>query len=238
LYTPSSPIYLLLLTITLSVNPSFAGTQGLGGWYLKTTAGYIRKVRYNKGVKLFGISGTNGSGKDTLGLLLAERHGYCFMSVTEPLREECRKRGWDVTRENLRTVSAEWRREGGLGVLVDKAVELYNAGNQNYKGLVIASLRNPGEAVRVHELDGTVIWVDADPRIRYERIHDSHRGRDEEDNKTYEEFLAEEQAEMHSSDGDAAGLNMEAVREESDVTLINEDDIDALDVHVVAQLAL
>src|SRR4051812_3956625 len=101
---------------------------------------------------LFGIGGTNGAGKDTAGHFLAEKHSFLFVSVTDLLREEARTRGWPVDREALRTISAEWRRSNGLGVLVDKAVEYFKAQGKDYKGLAIASLRNPGEADRVHEL--------------------------------------------------------------------------------------
>jgi cytidylate kinase len=76
-------------------------------------------------VKIIGISGSNGSGKDTVGHILANQFGYLFISVTELLRAEARKRELPVEREVLRTISAEWRREQGLGVLIDKAVEHY-----------------------------------------------------------------------------------------------------------------
>jgi len=188
-------------------------------------------------VKLIGLSGTNGSGKDTVGHVLAEQHGYLFVTLTEALRQEARNRGWAPDRRSLRTISAEWRRESGLGVLVDKAVEAFQPLADQYSGLVMASLRNPGEAERLHELGGTVVWVDADPRIRYQRISQAHRGRDEEDNKTYEEFLAEEQAEMHSS-GDAATLDMSAVRDRADVTILNESDLTALGQQLPAALGL
>jgi thymidylate kinase len=189
-------------------------------------------------MKLIGIAGTNGSGKDTLGELLASDYGYQFMSVSEPLREECRRRGIEVSRENLRMVSVEWRREGGLGALVDKAVELYKAGGEQGAGLAIASLRNPGEVVRVHELGGTMVWLDSDSKIRYERIRNANRGRDDEDNKTYEQFLAEEQEEMHSANGDTAGLNMTAVCEQCDVTIVNETGLEVLKQNVETALGL
>jgi len=180
--------------------------------------------------KIIGIGGTNGSGKDTLGLLLAKHHKYLFVSVTELLRDECTKRNIPPSRENLRMVSAEWRREFGLGVLVDKAVELFEFSQETYSGVAIASLRNPGEADEVHKLSGMVIWIDADPHVRFERIkksaeHRSHRIH--EDDKTFEEFLAEEEAEMHHS-GDEATLNMAGVKELADVKLMNnEDDTDS-----------
>lgn len=182
-------------------------------------------------MKLIGIAGTNGSGKDTVGRILKEKYGWMFISVSDLLRDECRKRGLEVNRENLRAISAEWRREGGLGVLVDKAVELFRAVSGAYAGLAISSLRNPGETARVRELGGINVWVDANPRIRYERIQAAERGRGGEDDKTYEEFLAEQEAEMKTS-GDAATLDMASVRADTDVQILNEADLTALESSV------
>ncbi|MEO6513274.1 MAG: AAA family ATPase [Candidatus Saccharimonadales bacterium] len=173
--------------------------------------------------QIIGISGSNGSGKDTIGHILANQFGYYFISVTDLLRAEARKRGQPVEREVLRSISAEWRRESGLGVLIDKAVEHYKELPESYKGLAIASLRNPGEADRIHEFGGTVLWLDADAHVRYDRIqaNASTRDRAEEDDKSFEQFLAEEQAEMHAS-GDIATLDMSAVKDRADVTIVNE----------------
>jgi len=171
-------------------------------------------------MKLFGVAGTNGSGKDTVGQILAEQHNFLFISVTDMLRAEAKKRGWAVEREQLKTISAEWRRESGLGVLVDKAVAEYEkaGGDSKYTGLVIASLRNPGENDSVHKLGGKVVWVDADPKVRFERV--SARLRSAEDKKTFEQFLLEEQAEMQHS-GDSATLSISGVKATADIFIKN-----------------
>lgn len=166
---------------------------------------------------LIGLAGTNGSGKDSVGEMLAERHNFLMVSVSDLLRDEARKRGLAVERENLRMISAEWRREFGLGVLVDRAVELAKKGD--YKGVVAVPMRNPGEAKRVHELGGTLVWIDADPKVRYQRIFS--RRRSPEDDKTFEQFQAEEQAEMRHS-GDEATLNMQGVKEIADIFIQND----------------
>lgn len=176
-------------------------------------------------LKIIGLAGTNGSGKDTVGQILAEKYGYLFVSVTEILRAELKRRNLEVNRENLRGLSAEWRRESGqLGVLVDKAVAEFEK-TPKKAGVAIASLRNPGEADRVHELGGTVVWVDADPKIRYDRIQANIANRGEragEDKKTFEQFLAEEAAEMNKPEGsDNAVLDMAAVKERSDISIDN-----------------
>jgi cytidylate kinase len=174
----------------------------------------------NSHIKIIGIGGTNGSGKDSLGLMLQERYKFLFISVTDLLREEAKQRGWPIEREQLRTISAEWRRDSGLGVLVDKAVAAYEKVKDQYPGgVVMASLRNPGEADRIHELGGTMVWTDADPLVRYQRIYS--RQRTAEDDKTFEQFLEEEKAEMTQS-GDAATLNSSGVKAKADITIFNE----------------
>ncbi len=188
-------------------------------------------------MKLLGVSGTNGAGKDLLGEYLAEQHGYLFVSVTELLRQECRARNLPVERENLRTISSEWRRQGGLGVLVDRAVAMYEPVRENYKGLVVSSLRNPGENDRVHELGGSVVWVDADVQIRYGRISTANRGRGAEDTKSFEQFLSEQEAEMYGVAGDPTSLKMSAVKDASDIFIINDgDDIPAFKQHIAFTL--
>lgn len=193
----------------------------------------------DKKLRVIGLSGTNGSGKDTVGQMLADHHNYFFISVTDLLRNEAKRRGLPVERQNLREISAEWRRELGLGVLVEKAVAEYEKVSDKHVGVVLASLRNPGEADSVHEFGGTVIWLDADSKVRYDRIQNrTDNVRAEEDNKTFEQFIEEEEAEMHSS-GDSATLNMAGVKEKSDLTLDSTtEDKEQFRRHVEAELNL
>lgn len=155
--------------------------------------------------------------------MIAQKHNLLFVSVSDLLREECRRRGLPVERQYLRKVSAEWRREFGLGVLVDKAIEAMKMSGKAYNGVVASPMRNVGEAQHLKDLSGTLVWVDADPRIRYERIQSTHRGRDGEDNKTYEEFRQEEKDEMYPPDpNDPSLLNGAGVKAMADVTILNE----------------
>lgn len=198
----------------------------------------------DKRLQIIGLAGTNGSGKDTVGALLAERHGFYFFSFTELFRQECRRRGIPAKRENLRMISAEWRRESGLATLVDRSMEIFTeaGGLQKYKGFVMSSLRNPAEPDRIHELGGSVMWIDADPELRYQRIQNNAamRGRAAEDNKTFEQFKQEEHDEMYPPKGaDAAVLYGAAVKERADIFLINiYNTLDDLDTHIVEKLGL
>ncbi len=192
--------------------------------------------------KIIGISGTNGAGKDTVGQLLESRHNYMFISVTAILRRGLEELGLPINREQLRQLSAEWRRQEGLGVLVNRAMDIFNSSDHNYAGIAMASMRNPGEAEEIHRLGGQMLWVDADPRLRYNRIQKNMaaRRRESEDMVSYAKFLSDEQAEMYyPSDGDRANLSMADVKTVCDIFLVNDDEsLDALDAKLVQALEL
>lgn len=187
-------------------------------------------------MNIIGICGTDASGKDTVGRTLAENHNWLFLSVTDLLRDEAKKRALVLERPSLRAISAEWRRENGLAVLVEKALQEFEPQKGKYQGLIIASLRHPAEADKVHELGGKVVWVDADPRLRYERIIKRDRG--SEDHISFVEFLAEEQAQMSFS-GDEATLNLAGVKEKADIFIENNsNDIEAFKDQVEKALGI
>lgn len=173
-------------------------------------------------MKLIGIGGTNGSGKDTLGEILSADYGWTFVSVSQILRDELKKRGLPQDRYHTHQLSARWRRENGMGVLIDKAVEKYKATEVNHNGLAVSSLRNPGEADEIHRLGGKVIWLDADIKLRYKRATSRSHGR-AEDNQSFEEFVADEQLQMDHS-GDNATLNMTGVKAKADIFIKNNTD--------------
>lgn len=180
-------------------------------------------------VKYIGVSGTNGAGKDEVAKMLAERHNFFVASATDMLAEGLREKGWPIDRAHKRKLSSEWRRQYGMSAVVDHALELYEPVRDHYEGFVVGSLRHPGEADRIHELGGLVVWVDADPQVRYDRVVNSNRGEDKaaEDGRTFEEFLADQKAEM-THEGDAATLNIGGVKERADVFIENNgNDIEA-----------
>lgn len=191
-------------------------------------------------IQIIGVAGTNGSGKDTVMQLLSSKYEYLFVSATDLLAAELERRGDPTDREHKSALSAEWRREHGMGVIVHKAYETWEQQASTYKGVVVGSLRHPGEADAIHELGGTMLWVDADPRVRYERIQANAeaRGRIAEDGVSYDDFLAQEEREMHPV-GDAATLDMASVKERCDIFLDNGgDDIDIFQDSVEQALGL
>lgn len=191
-------------------------------------------------MKIFGISGTNGAGKDSLIDLLVAEYGFFAVSATDMLADSLRQKGWPIDREHKSKLSAEWRRQHGMGAIVDEAWQRFLPVKQQYQGFVVGSLRHPGEAERIHELGGKVIWIDADPKVRYERIRTANRGANKaaEDNKTFVEFLAEQEREMHPV-GDSATLNMAGVKELADILIMNNaNNVQAFQQQAVEDLGL
>lgn len=170
-------------------------------------------------MKIIGIGGTDGSGKDSLGHFLRDEYSWYFISVTDLLREEATKCNLPLSRSTLRLISTEWRAKDGLGVLVDKAIEQYKKLDKPYTGLVMASLRNPGEADSIHEHGGLVVWLDAPIELRYQRAVARNKGT--EDQVTFEEFRAEEQAQMSHS-GNETTLNLSGVKAKADIFITND----------------
>lgn len=183
-------------------------------------------------MKIVGLAGTNGSGKDTVGQILAKDYGFFIVSATEMLEDELKNRGLPFERKNKRKVGNEWRERYGLSAIVDRAIE--QAESANTDKLAVGSLRHPAEAKKVKESGGIVIWVDADPQVRYDRIQSNNRGRIE-DKKTFEQFLQEEQDEMHSS-GHAAEISGAGVKKLSDFFVENNGSKQKLIEQIKSQL--
>ncbi len=175
--------------------------------------------------EIVGISGSNGAGKDELGRLLAERCGYHFHSVSDLLRAELTRQGKPHTRENMATLSKKWRNESGDdGIMFTKAIKEYleEKDQKGYKGLALVNMRHPGEVKTIHSYGGIAVWVDADQRVRYDRIQAANRGR-HEDNISFEAFQADEAREMHPpADAPQGALHMAAVKELADIHIEND----------------
>jgi dCMP deaminase len=149
---------------------------------------------------IIGLTGKNGSGKTAVSEYLQSR-GFKYLSLSDEIREEIRKRGREITREVLIEVGNELRTRYGPGVLAERMLGRLEGGH-NY---VIDSIRNPSEVeVLKRRNDFTLLALDADPAIRFERSR--KRGR-ENAAQTLGQFLEEEARELHSDDPASQQLN-------------------------------
>lgn len=134
---------------------------------------------------IIGLTGKNGSGKGEVAKVLQEA-GFRYDSLSDVLREELRQKGQEVTRKNLTDFANQLRAQkgaGALAVIISRKLEP----DQNY---VIDSIRHPAEAEVLKQQENFyLLAVEADPKIRFERVHRRSR---ESDTLTYEAFVAQE----------------------------------------------
>jgi dephospho-CoA kinase len=128
----------------------------------------------------------------------------------------------------MTVLANELRAEHGPAYFVELA--LARCGEK--KLCVIESIRTVAEAELLKEKGGVLLAVDADKPVRYERIH--RRG-SSLDNVTYEEFVRQEETEMHNDNPNKQ--NIAAVMQLADHTIYNDNDMGALrsDIEVFLQ---
>lgn len=165
---------------------------------------------------IVGVSGTNGAGKDVLGDLLRAEKGYTVVSLSDILRDELTRDGLEHTRENLSGLSRQIRQAEGDGAMAQRTIKKH----RDKDGLVITSIRTPGEADEIQSAGGIVVWVDADPRVRYDRLAAARRGR-VTDEISFAEFQDQEASEMTPT-VQGGGLNMAEVKNKADATIVNQ----------------
>lgn len=146
---------------------------------------------------IIGITGTLGAGKGTVVEFLKER-GFAHYSVREFLIEEIRKRGLEVSQQNMFLVANDLREKNGASYIVE---ELYRRALEKGGDIVIESVRCPGEVEALKGKIGFVLWaVDADVETRYSRIIEREGSADDEKKFSFNEFVEREQAQMRNSD--------------------------------------
>ncbi|MEI6864326.1 MAG: AAA family ATPase [Candidatus Adlerbacteria bacterium] len=143
---------------------------------------------------IIGITGTLGAGKGTAVEYLVNEKGFTHLSAREFFIEEVTRRGLPVNRDTITEVANDLRTKHGLTYAVE---HLFAQAKEKGGDAVLESIRTPseGEFLKAH---GALLWaVDADRELRYERI--VKRG-SETDHVTFDEFVAHEEREMHSTD--------------------------------------
>ena len=181
-------------------------------------------------VKIVGIGGLPRSGKDTLADLFKEA-GYFGISFGDVVRSFCFERHKDkpdpISVANM-TDTSNWLRETrGPDVILQEALKQYEqkiAAGEQYKGLVLWSIRAPIEVDFILERNGELVWMEASEEIRYHRAMVALR--DGETPQTPEEFHRQELLQWKPQAGinEAIQMNLSYVKERATRQLLNNSD--------------
>lgn len=168
---------------------------------------------------IIGLTGKNGSGKGEAAHFLVNA-GYQYFSLSDEVREELERRGAAVTRDSLTATANELRGTFGAGVLAERTLAKLDPTAH----AVVDSIRNPFEVETLRRREGFhLISVEANPKVRFERIRARNR---EKDPQTYEQFLEVEAREAQSDDPASQQLNRTG--EMADAVVENNGSIDDL----------
>jgi dephospho-CoA kinase len=170
---------------------------------------------------IIGITGTIGAGKGTVVEYLINKKGFKHFSARAFLVEEIEKRGLENNRDNMVLVANDLREKNGPAFVADKLFERALEVGEN---CVIESLRAIGEIESLREKGNfTLLAVDADPKLRYERIIKRSTATD---NVSFEKFLEQEELEMESTDPNKQ--NLKKCIEMADFVINNDGTIEDL----------
>lgn len=151
---------------------------------------------------IIGITGTLGAGKGTVVDYLIENHGFKHFSVRSYLTSVIEERGMPVNRDSMVAVANELRENNSPSFLAE---ELYRTASEQGGDCIIESIRTIGEIDALEEKGRFfLLAVDADPRLRYDRITERKSATD---NVSFEEFEENERREMESSDPNKQNLS-------------------------------
>jgi dephospho-CoA kinase len=181
-------------------------------------------------VKIVGIGGLPRSGKDTLAELFIE-DGFYGVSFGDILREFARERHHDkpdpISVANM-TETSNWLRETqGADVILKEALrqfeEKQKVGN-DYKGMVLWSIRAPVEVDFILAHKGDMIWVEASDEVRHKRSLTHLRVG--EAPTTLEEFKRQEALQWKPQPDVPIEVQMDLsyVKDYATHTLVNNDD--------------
>lgn len=182
---------------------------------------------------IIGISGTFGSGKDSLSEYLSNKYNLLHISTSDIVREVARTQYNSIDRPILFKVANQLRKDYGSAIMIDKSLEKYNNLKSTYDGLLVSAIRTTGEANKISKIGGQMLFVDAPIRTRYQRI--VSRQRDEEAKISFDDFKKREKTESNSNKKDDV-QDLNAVKDMCSIVIINDKSKE--DFYKIAEKAL
>jgi len=132
-------------------------------------------------MQIIGITGLIGAGKDEVANYMAKKYGYVILNMGDMFREIAEKEGLELTRDTFQNLRIKY----GNFFIAEEVVKGVKQGK--HKKIIIAGIRRSEDVTIPKQAfpDMKLIVVEADKKVRFERLKDRAR---ENDPETFEEF--------------------------------------------------
>lgn len=143
---------------------------------------------------IIGLTGTIGSWKGTVVEYL-KTQGFHHYSARDVIIEELDRQGLEHTRDEMARIANAMRQKDGPAAIIQA---LYHKAKHHGWNAVIESIRTLGEIDFLRDQPHFFLWaVDADQKVRYQRIVERNLSTDK---INFETFVEQERTELHGND--------------------------------------
>ncbi|MEM2974564.1 MAG: hypothetical protein QW112_03000 [Candidatus Micrarchaeia archaeon] len=184
------------------------------------------------GIFVIGLAGTIAAGKGVAKEMIEKKYSAASFSLSDAIRDEVRRRGLELNRDNLVMVGNELRRVYGPDILAKRISRKISTSADadgrkiEKKGaerrvIVIDSIRTPAEIEflrKKYKKNCLTLFIDAPIRTRYRRA--VSRSREGEHKLSFREFKRQDEDGLGKNQP-AWGNNLAECRRISDFVVIN-----------------
>lgn len=171
---------------------------------------------------ILGFVGDLAAGKGTLAKYLHEKYGSNTYRFSSMLRDMLDRIYVEKTRENLQDISTFIRARFGQDVM--SKVLAKDVENDQGEIVIVDGIRRPTDITYLQQLPGFhLIYVTAESKLRWERLV-ARKENPGDENKSYEEFLKDEQSEADQLIG--------TLGKEAEFTIVNNGTKEDLFTHI------
>ncbi|MBD3300498.1 MAG: AAA family ATPase [Candidatus Moranbacteria bacterium] len=171
---------------------------------------------------VIGITGKNGSGKDTVSDYIVEKYQARKLVYSDLLKKALRVFLHDIGRDDFSWLATNLRKRYGEGIIgkgMEKAIE-----KTKKEVVVLSGLRDFGELELIRNYDnGYLIYIEAPVKLRWRRIYKRRSKADDE--VSFAEFLK-------VKENLPTEKKIAALKKEADYIIVNDKDLDHLQTKV------
>lgn len=175
-------------------------------------------------MRILGVAGRNGSGKDEVVNFLHARCGVAAVSAGDVVRDIAAREKISPTRENLHAVSQRYMEKEGSDFVARRLIRLIET--RAWEAVGVSGVRSPDDVAAFRSRFGAGFQLAyvrvGDPTLRFRRLRER---REERDPHNLEEFLEQERDEE-------AQFGIGRVINEADVIISNDAGLSALHRHI------